>query len=413
MPEDRDSRGPEDQARPHCLIAGAGIGGLTVALFLERAGWQVTLADREPVLEEIGAGIQLAPNATRLLDEIGILGALDDIAVEPFALNIRRGRDGASLGRATLGKSAEARFGAPFLVVHRGELQAALRRKAEAARGITFRLGLTLTDIREGESTITALFADADGATTRIEADLLIGADGLWSRARSLAGLPAPMRYAGKTAWRALIPRDTAPLHAREAEVNLWLGPDAHIVHYPVSGGDEINIVAIIEDDWREPGWSAEGETDVIRARFRDWHPKARDLINAAEDWHRWALVDRAPETRWSRARMTLLGDAAHPMMPFLAQGASQAIEDAAALAALLPPTRDATAIAEALKRYDLVRIPRTARIQRESRRQGRIYHFDGLRAKLRDTALKLMPGDALLARYAWLYGHHSRKAGF
>lgn len=404
------SREPHGRQAPHGLIAGAGIGGLAAALFLARAGWRITIVDREPSLQEVGAGLQLAPNATRLLKDIGIVDDLDDIAVEPTGLHIRLGRDGKTLSRTSLGRSGATRFGAPFLVVHRADLQNALLRRVEQEPAIELHLGFRLVDIREREDGIAGLFVAADEKEARFEADLLIGADGLWSKARSLAGLPAPTRYSGKTAWRTLIPRDEAPLFAREAEVNLWLGPDAHIVHYPVCGGHEINVVAIIEDDWREEGWSAPGNPDIVNSRFRNWNVKARDLIAAAASWNRWALIDRAPESRWSRTRMTLLGDAAHPMMPFLAQGASQAIEDGAALAALLAGSvPDGPALSQALRRYDALRIPRTARVQKEARRQGTIYHLDGAPAWMRDAAIRILPADALLQRYDWLFSHDAR----
>lgn len=411
MPEDREQSEISPAPHPHCLIAGAGIGGLAAALFIADAGWRVTICDREPVLQEVGAGLQLAPNSSRLLADIGILDDLDDIAVEPAAIQIWRAEDGKAMSRAELGRKAATRFGAPFIVVHRADLQNALLKRAETHPAIELRLGLRLADIRENDTAIAALFESADGAEIRLEADLLIGADGLWSRARTLAGLPAPTRYSGKTAWRTLIPREEAPLFAREADVNLWMGPNAHLVHYPVCGGREINVVAIIEDEWREEGWSAPGSPDILASHFRHWTRKARDLIGAADHWKRWALVDRAPEGRWSRARMTLLGDAAHPMMPFLAQGASQAIEDAAALAALLRPLgAGSTGLAQTLRRYDALRIPRTARIQKEARRQGGLYHLDGIKARLRDSALQMLPGDTLLHRFSWVFDHDARR---
>lgn len=412
MPEDREPSAAEAapvNTVPHVLIAGAGIAGLTAALFLAKSGWRITICDREPTLAEVGAGLQLAPNATRLLDQIGIVDDLDDIAVEPNALKVWRGLNGEQMASAPMGKKARERFGAPFLVTHRADLQNALIRRVAAHPDITLRLGLRLVDIREGEASIAGLFEAAEGPEIRIEADLLVGADGLWSRARTLAGLPAPTRYSGKTAWRTIIPREEAPVFAREADVNLWMGPDAHLVHYPVCGGRDINVVAIIEDDWRDEGWSAPGNPDVLASRFRGWCSKARDLVGAADSWKRWALVDRAPESRWSRARMTLLGDAAHPMMPFLAQGASQGIEDAAVLATLLRKVhREGFPLATALRQYDAVRIPRSARVQKSARQQGQIYHFDGIRASLRDTALRMLPGDALMQRFAWIYGHNA-----
>lgn len=411
MPEDQQS--PDLAGKPHLLIAGAGIGGLTAALFAARAGWRVTLADREDQLQEVGAGLQLSPNATRLLSRIGIVQALDDIAVEPSGIVVHRASDGQVLSQTRFGNRVLARFGAPFLVVHRGDLQRVLLARVREHVAIELNLGVSLQEIHEKADFIAADFTTSSGETRRLSADLMVAADGLWSRGRKLCGLPSPSRYSGKTAWRTLIPREEAPLFARETEVHLWMGPDAHLVHYPVRGGDEINVVAIIEDDWREEGWSAPGDPDVLARRFASWNSRARSLIGAAESWKRWALVDRAPETRWSRARMTLLGDAAHPMMPFIAQGASQAVEDAACLGALIAGTgRDAKAIAGALQRYDSLRIPRTARVQKAARSQGRLYHASGLAARLRDTTLSLLPGEKLLERFAWVYSHDAHVPG-
>jgi salicylate hydroxylase len=399
MPQGEPSR------RPDCLIAGAGIGGLCAALALARAGHRVILCDREKVLEEAGAGLQLSPNATRHLRRLGLLDDLVGIAVRPHRIEIRRAADGAVLTTAKLGETAERRFGAPFLVVHRGDLQRALLARLRQQAGIELRLDHALVDIRPAQLRITGLF-ETDGAEpARIEADLLIGADGLWSRARALAGLPAPSNYSGLAAWRTLIPREQAPLFARESDVHLWLGADAHLVHYAVRGGHEINVVAIIRDDWREEGWSAPGNGEILASRFARWDAKARALIDAAEGWKRWALIDRAPESRWSRERFTLLGDAAHPMLPFLAQGASQSIEDGFALAdALNGADASAPAIATALQSYESARLGHTARVQRASRRQQRLYHLGGLSGRLRDSALRYAPADAILMRYAWIY---------
>ncbi len=411
MPEGEPSSSPGQAALPgrHVIVAGAGIGGLSAALFLSRAGWRVTLAEKAEALQEFGAGLQIAPNASRLLAETGVLADLRDFCVEPSHLIVRKGDSGQELSQARLGKAAATRFGAPFVVVHRADLQEALRRRVEASPGVTLRLGLALEDITETEADITVVFRRGE-AEERLSADLLVGADGVWSRARQLAGLPGPSRYSGNTAWRALIPRDQAPIFAREAKVNLWFGRGAHLVHYPIRGGEEINLVAVIEDGWHDEGWSCAGDPDILMAKFAPWCARARDLVAAAPEWKRWALVQRAAESRWSRARMALLGDAAHPMMPFLAQGASAAIEDGATLATLLtPPCPHPEQLALALKRYDSLRIPRTARIQEEARKQGRFYHLSGVIGRLRDTALRVLPGESMLNRYAWIFAHDAR----
>ncbi|PPD14651.1 MAG: hypothetical protein CTY25_09950 [Methylobacterium sp.] len=401
MPDDD----PASPAPRHALIVGAGIGGLATALFLVRAGWRVTIAEREATLHEAGAGLQLSPNATRLLARLGMMADFTDLAVRPQEMVVRR-HDGTVLSRPVLGKAAEQRFGAPFLVIHRGDLQNVLRQRAEKTSGIAFRLGHRIIDLRETDDQVTGIFETASGVTVRIAADLLVGADGLWSRVRPLSGLPQPSQPQGKTAWRGLVPREAAPIFAREAKVNLWLGPNAHLVHYPVSGGEAVNVVAIIDEPWLEEGWNAPGDPDVLTRLFARWDEDARALIAASPGWNRWALLDRAPESRWSRGRVTLLGDAAHAMLPFLAQGASQAIEDGASLAAHLGTAGHPAPIAGALARYDRVRIARTARIQSGARSQGRIYHLSGPLALARDTTLRLLPRDAALNRYAWIYAH-------
>lgn len=404
---------PAEPIPRHILIAGGGIGGLTAALMFARRGWRVTICDKEPALHEVGAGIQLSPNASRHLIALGLGDALAGPAVRPDNLMIHRARDGALLNTARLGLMAEGRYGAPFLAIHRGDLQQILLRRAQSLPQITLRLGLALHELRMDEERVTGIFRhagsmDDDANDERISADVLVGADGLWSRARTLAGLPSPSLTSGKSAWRTLIPRDAAPIFAREANTNLWMGEGAHLVHYPVCGGEMINVVAITEDHWQHEGWNTDGDADILRARFSGWCSKVRDLIHAAEHWKRWALLDRAPESRWSRGRMTLLGDAAHPMLPFLAQGASQAIEDAAALVSELETAHAGTSIEAALKRYDRLRIPRTARIQRQSRQQARIYHLTGPLATARDLAISTLPGTLLLRRYGWVYTHDS-----
>jgi salicylate hydroxylase len=402
-----------DMAEPHILIAGAGIGGLAAALCLAKAGWRVTICDRQPALREFGAGVQLSPNATRILAALDVMQPLTAYAVETEAIVIREAQRGTILSEARLGATALKRYKAPFLAVHRGDLQKALLQAVAVQPAITLRLGLRLTDAREGDEGITGLFENDEGTTTEIKADVLVGADGLWSRARGLAGLDAPSRYSGNTAWRSLIAREQAPLFAREAKVNLWLGKRAHLVHYPVCGGEQINIVATIEDPWREEGWSAPGNPDVLMAEFAGWAEPVLAMLQAAKGWQRWALMDRAPERHWSKGRITVMGDAAHPMVPFLAQGASQAIGDAAALAhALRNPASALRAPERALKAYETARLGHTARVQAMARQQAEIYHMNGVMAQARDAALRLLPGRAMLTRFSWIYDDGAEKTG-
>jgi salicylate hydroxylase len=224
-----------------------------------------------------------------------------------------------------------------------------------------------------------------------------------------LEGKTDPLVSAHRTAWRALIPEAGVPRLFHAPETNLWLAPKNHLVHYPLRGGGMVNVVAIVEapkagagqDD---AGWNAPGDPQVINRHFAGWTPEVRALIAAAPDWRVWPLHDRRPLMRWSKGSITLLGDAAHPMLPFLAQGASQAIEDAAALASVLGD--DVSDLPSALHRYAAIRARRAATVQNQSRRQGRIYHLSGLAAVARDLAIRTLGPDGLMARYDWVYGH-------
>jgi salicylate hydroxylase len=233
----------------------------------------------------------------------------------------------------------------------------------------------------------------------------LVGADGLWSRLRPRFGHTAQPRFARHTAGRALVPADAVGKELSAPAVNLWLGRNAHLVHYPVKGGRLINVVAILRDDWREQGWSAPGARAEILEGFPAgiWQAPAREIISAAAQWQKWALYDCAPLGPWGKGPATLLGDAAHPMLPYLAQGAAMAIEDAAVLGQCLAGTPDDPAAA--LRSYENKRRARTARTQRAARRNGRAYHMDGAGAFLRTLALLAMRGTGLLRRYDWLYG--------
>ena len=367
------------------VIAGAGIGGLTAALALAGIGIQTAVLEQAEHIAEIGAGIQLSPNASRILHRLG-LGPRLAAAVRPEAISIRRA-DGAPLARIPLGAAAEARYGAPYLVMHRGELQTALL-GAVHETGIAPRLGIRVEDFAEEPRGLAV--RTADGREFRARA--LVGADGVRSRLRLRLG-GRPPRFTGRIAWRATIAGA-----ASECVTGLWLGARAHLVHYPLSG-NRINLVAVTEGP--DPGatWSAPGEPIALKRRFAAWAREARDLVAAAETWRIWPLYDGAPAA--GAGRVTLLGDAAHPMLPFLAQGGAMAIEDAAVLAAMLARTSD---VAAAFRRYEAARGPRTARVLKAARRNARVFHLSGLPALARDMALRLA-GERMLAGYDWLYG--------
>ncbi|HEY1736441.1 MAG TPA: FAD-dependent monooxygenase, partial [Methylovirgula sp.] len=331
---------------PHALVAGAGIGGLMAALALARSGFRVSIFERAAILDEVGAGLQISPNASGILREYDLLPRLQGLALEPDAIRIRRARDGATLQLLPLG-NAKQRWGAPYLLVHRGDLQKALLDAIEQNEAITLALETDIAGFAPGHEEIDVV-AKRGLLRASYRGDCLIGADGLRSfvRERMTAfpkppTLPTTARY---TSWRTLIAADDLPPAFRKRESVLWLGPGAHLVHYPLRGGSVVNVVAVLDDkvniDWNADIWSAKGDPQKIAAQFSSWHPEARALIAAAPEWRTWPLVDLDPLSQWTAGRIALLGDAAHPMLPFLAQGAAQAIEDAAMLGALLSPEK-------------------------------------------------------------------------
>jgi salicylate hydroxylase len=363
---------------------------------------EVAVFDQAQRLEEAGAGIQLSPNASRILLALGLTEQLRRHVVVPEELRVIDAQTARVLARAPLGAAAERRYGAPYWVIHRGDLQTVLVEAVRAHPGIDLHLGARVEHFTLTEAGVTISARSAQGEFAHHGA-ALIGADGLWSSLRRSLGHGREPRFAGHSAWRALAPAEAVVPELRAPAVNLWLGSRAHLVHYPVRGRNLVTVVAIIRDDWREAGWSAPAERAEILARYSaaTWSATARPPA-APRHWQKWALYDHAPLARWGTGAVTLLGDAAHPMLPYLAQGAAMAIEDAAVLAQRLAETRDNPA--DAMRRYERLRRSRTARAQRAARRNGMIYQLGGPAASLRRIALGAI-GARLLARYDWLYG--------
>ena len=379
------------------IVAGGGIGGLAAALALARCGALVRVLERSAVLGEVGAGLQLSPNATRLLFGWGLEAGLRRIGFQPVSADIRDRANGDILLSTPLGASAEQRWGAPYLQAHRADLHALLLAAAEAA-GVQVRVDSPVDAIKENGAGVRLR---AGGET--IQADALIGADGIHSRVRGALSGERPARFTGQIAWRGLVEADRLPPGLIEPTATVWTGRSAHFVHYYVRGGELVNFVGFTAgrrpspESWTEP--AAPGE--IARA-FAGWPEPVQALIAAQRGcgW-RSAVHDRAPSPRWRRGRIALLGDAAHPMPPYLAQGAGMAIEDAEALArhlsGPLPP-------GPALKAYAEERFARTRRVQAWAQRNGAVFH---LAAPLRRTAFALARrGGGGAGRLDWLYGY-------
>ena len=383
------------------IVAGAGIGGLTAALALARQGFRVIILEKAERLEEAGAGLQLSPNASRVLIELGLTPRLSR-AVTPEAVCLMSARNGGEISRLPLdGKDA------PYWVIHRTDLQAALRDEVESHSDIELRLGCQFEDVGPHAKGLTVI--QRSGAVRREElAAALIGADGIWSAVRHHLLPDVQPRFSGLIAWRGTLDTTQLPREFTSRRVQLWLGPHAHLVAYPISGARQINVVAVVGGQWNRPGWSEPGDGNEIKSVFvaAGWHAIPRMLIGAVDGWRKWALFTVPGGGQWTDGAVALLGDAAHAMLPFAAQGAAMAIEDAAVLAKCIAERQNESpaALSVALERYAKLRRPRVTRVQRSARQAGRIYHLAGPLALARDLVIKALGPKRMLSRQDWIY---------
>jgi salicylate hydroxylase len=388
-----------NSTRPSVGVVGAGIGGLSAALSLLRAGFDVHVFEGASALGEVGAGIQVSPNASRVLHGLGRAEGLARTGVKPLAFHQRRWDDGKTLLRSPLAEPLEAAFGFPHYQMHRADLLSVL---ADAVPAERIHLGYRLTGLVDRGDRVEARFANGASA----EFDLLVGADGIHSTVRGeLFGVESA-RFTGCVAYRGMVPAERLRALRLEVTAQVWMGPGRHFVHYFVRNRELVNVVAIVDQDtWTGESWTDRGDIAEARAAFDGWHPQVRQILGAVEETFTWALFDRAPLERWSVGRVTLLGDACHAMLPFMAQGAAQAIEDGATLAACLAEA--GSDIPEALRRYERLRIPRTSRMQAMSAANKTRFHLpDGPAQEERDAQMATGTTDFTFNAVAWIYEH-------
>jgi len=382
------------------LIAGGGIGGLAAAIGLAQKGYRSLVLEKAPQLDEIGAGIQLGPNAFHAFDQLGVGDAARRMAVYIDALVLMDAISADEIARIPLDEPFRQRFGNPYAVVHRGELHGVFLKACLAHPLVELRTSSAVTGFTQDESGVIAVLADS----SMVDGAALIGADGLWSAIRrQLVGDGAP-RVTGHTTYRSVIPTHDMPDDLRWNAATLWAGPKCHIVHYPLSGWKTFNLVVTYHNDAPEPVAGKPVSKEHVTSGFAHVHPRARQIIDRGHDWKMWVLCDRDPILKWAEDHVVLLGDAAHPTLQYMAQGACMAMEDAVCLAHEVEGASGD--FSRAFEAYRMKRVNRTARIQIQSRLVGdHIYHPADGHAALRNTIMRSMSAGDFYDSLQWLYG--------
>lgn len=382
------------------LIAGGGIGGMAAALSLLRRGYQVEVYEQAPELGEVGAGVQISPNGARALDALGVFETLRAASCAPRRKEFRLWNTGRSWPMFDLGPLAIEKYGYPYLTVYRPDLLATLVDAVRAISPDCIHLGAAVKDVTNRPNGVELQLTDGRTAT----GDILVGADGVRSTVRKCLFGDDETNFTGMVAWRAVIPMERLPERLREMVGWTWIGPGGHLVNYPLRGGKLMNMIGTIErDDWQVESWYEQGSIEECARDFAGWHEDVQTMIRAAPSVMKWAFMERPPRQKWSEGRSTLLGDACHATLPFLAQGAVMSIEDGVVLGRCIDAFSDPV---EALKRYEAARVERTSKMVRGAKENTARFHETGLATE--EGAVKYMESewsrDPITERYDWLY---------
>lgn len=380
------------------LIAGGGIGGLAAAYALARKGFAVRVLEQAPEFKELGAGIQLGPNIFRALNRIGLSREMLEDAWQPDAQEMRDAMTGELITRIPLGQPFLAHFKEPYAVTHRADIHAVFLRACQQSNLISLENNNRVEDFVDNGKTVKATLQSGE----TVEGRALIGCDGMWSKTREKIVGDGPPRVSGHIAYRAVLPREDVPDDLWKPDVFLWAGPRTHFVHYPLRRGTLYNLVAVFHSDRYVEGWNAEADPEELFNRFRGQRPEVLRLLERIETWRMWVLCDREPIKEWTKGRVTLLGDAAHPMLQYLAQGACMATEDAVWLAEKAAEQPDD--LPAAFQAYQQQRYLRTGQVQIMARVYGEFYHARGVAAELRNQMLGSRNAEQSYEGISWLY---------
>jgi salicylate hydroxylase len=384
---------------PNILIAGAGLGGLTTALALLQRGHNVSVFEQAQELREVGAGVQLGANGTRVLIALGLEAAMKEIVCPAVAKDVRLGTTGQSWKTFDLGETSVERFGAPYWMAHRGDFHGVLLRAVQAADPNAIRTGTTCIGFEQTDGSVTLHLESGE----RIQGDVLIGADGVHSRIRQQMFGQGKAQFTGIMAWRGLVPMERLPPHQRRLVGANWMGVGGHVVTYPLRRGEILNFVGVVErDDWQIESWTEAGTREECLHDLRNWHEDVKTIIRNIDTPFKWALLGREPLKNYAEGRVCLIGDAAHPTLPFLAQGANMALEDAVIIARCL----DMDPVPAALRRYENARLERTAAIVRGSADNTKRFHNPALGSPEGAAAYveREFQPEKIRQRYDWLY---------